>query len=313
MFPPIEPLARGSLRADGLHQIYWETIGISHGTPVVFLHGGPGGGCSTLHRQFFDPALTYVTLFDQRGCNRSTPLGETRENTTQHLIEDIERLRKHLNIERWIVFGGSWGATLALAYGQAHPERCLGFVLRGVFLGSRAEIDWFTHGMGHFFPREEEAWLHALPASERDTPLASYLRRIMDEDPAIHLPAAQAWAQYEAACATLLQRSTSGQMSGQSSFCLARLEAHYMAHDCFLEPEQLLKNIHRIAHLPAKIVQGRYDIICPPRNAYRLAAAWPAARLSIIEAAGHSAHESGIESALVFAMKQLQSELAPSA
>jgi proline iminopeptidase len=310
MFPPIEPLARGSLRAGALHQVYWETIGNPRGTPVVFLHGGPGGGCSALHRQFFDPATCYVTLFDQRGCGRSTPLGGITENTTQHLIEDIERLRKQLNIERWIVFGGSWGATLALAYGQAHPERCLGFVLRGVFLGTRAEIEWFVHGMSQFFPREHEAWIQALPPAERATPLASYQRRLMSDDATTHLPAARAWGRYEASCATLVQRAQTGEGNAQFAYCLARLEAHFMAHDCFLEPGQLLENVHRIGHLPAKIVQGRYDVICPPKNAYALAAKWPAARLSIIDAAGHSAHEGGIETALVFAMKQMQSEVA---
>ena len=308
MFPPLAPNQTGMLHVSARHDIYWETIGNPLATPVLFLHGGPGGGCTARHRQFFDPAKTYVTLFDQRGCGRSTPLGEVNENTTQDLIDDIESLRKHLRLERWLVFGGSWGSTLALAYGQAYPERCLGFVLRGIFLGTQAEIDWFLHGMGSFFPAEAKAWREHLPEGERSTPLASYLRRMLDEDPTIHLSATRAWARYEAACATLVPRQESAAGDGLSGFSIARLEAHYMAQACFLKPNQLLDNMHRIRSLPATIVQGRYDVICPPHTAFVLAQNWPRAKLHIIERAGHSAHDPGIEDALVMATQQLVTE-----
>ncbi len=292
-----------------LHDVYWETIGNPLAIPILFLHGGPGGGCTARHRQFFDSTKTYVTLFDQRGCGRSTPLGEVNENTTQDLIDDIERLRKHLRIERWVVFGGSWGSTLALAYGQAHPEHCLGFVLRGIFLGTRAEIDWFLHGMGSFFPAEAKAWREHLPESERASLLASYLKRMLHDDPAIHLSATRAWATYESACATLMPRNEIASGDGYGGFALARLEAHYMAQDCFLSPNQLLDNMHRLHALPATIVQGRYDVICPPHTAFALAQHWPRAKLHTIERAGHSAHEVGIEAALVGATEQMVSEL----
>jgi proline iminopeptidase len=310
MFPPIESAQSGMLRVSSLHTVYWETVGDVRATPILFLHGGPGGGCTARHRQFFDSATAYVTLFDQRGCGRSTPLGEVVENTTQDLIEDIERLRKHLRIERWLVFGGSWGSTLALAYGQAHPERCLGFILRGIFLGTKSEIAWFLHGMGGFFPQEHEAWLSALTPEERAAPLRPYLRRMLDDhNPAAQLAATKAWARYEAACASLTRKTTTLHDDAHSGFALARLEAHYMANDCFLEPDQLLTHLHRIEHLPATIIHGRYDVICQPKIAFTLAKKWARAKLHIVEAAGHSAHEPGIENALVASTQQMLSEL----
>ena len=309
MFPAISPSQNGMLRVSALHNIYWETIGNPLATPILFLHGGPGGGCTARHRQFFDPTKAYVTLFDQRGCGRSTPVGEINENTTQDLIEDIERLRKHLRIERWLVFGGSWGSTLALAYGQAHPERCLGFVLRGIFLGGQAEIEWFLHGMGHFFPEAEKEWLSELASDEHAAPLAPFLQRMFHENPATQLAATRAWARYEAACASLVAKP-SGRDDGHSGYALARLEAHYMANAFFLAPDQLLKNMHRIVQLPATIVQGRYDVICPPSTAFALAQKWPRAQLRIIESAGHSAHDQGIEEALVAATRCMLATLA---
>jgi proline iminopeptidase len=309
MFPPIESSQSGMLRVSALHTLYWETVGNTRATPILFLHGGPGGGCTARHRQFFDPTKSHVTLFDQRGCGRSTPLGEVAENTTQDLIEDIEQLRKHLRIERWLVFGGSWGSTLALAYGQAHPERCLGFILRGIFLGTQSEIDWFLRGMGGFFPKEHEAWLSVLTPEERAAPLAPYLKRMLDDNPATQLAATRAWARYEAACATLTRKTTSPQEDAHSGFALARLEAHYMANACFLSPNQLLEHLHRIDHLPATIIQGRYDVICQPKVAFALAEKWSRAKLHIVESAGHSAHEPGIENALVASTQQMLSEI----
>jgi proline iminopeptidase len=310
MFPPIDSTQNGMLRVSALHTVYWERVGDARATPVLFLHGGPGGGCTVRHRQFFDPTKTNVVLFDQRGCGRSTPIGEVEENTTQALIEDIEQLRKHLRIERWLVFGGSWGSTLALAYGQAYPERCLAFILRGIFLGTTGEIDWFLHGMGGFFPEEHEAWLSVLNPEERAAPLLPYLQRMFNENPATQLAATRAWARYEAACATLTRKSTTLQEDAHSGFALARLEAHYMVHECFLSPNQLLDNLHRIGHLPATIIHGRYDVICQPKIAFMLAKKWSRAKLHIVESAGHSAHEIGIENALVASTQQMLAELA---
>jgi proline iminopeptidase len=299
------------LRVSALHTVYWEVCGPRDGIPVVFLHGGPGGGCTARHRQFFDPTRFRVVLFDQRGCGRSTPLGETRENTTPLLVEDIERLRNHLGIERWFVFGGSWGSTLALSYGQAHPSRCLGFVLRGIFLGTGAEIDWFLHGMGRFFPEAEAAFRTFLPEAERADLLAHYGERIDDPDPRVHMPACQAWARYESACASLRPSApdTARSLHDAFSLGLARMESHFMRHACFLEPEQLMRGMPAIQGIPAHIVQGRYDVICPPARAYALAAHWPAAHLKILPDAGHSAHEPSTEAALVEALAALFTHL----
>jgi proline iminopeptidase len=301
MFAPIEPFRSGTLAVDELHTLYWEQCGIAKGIPILFLHGGPGSGCTPRHRQYFDPAIACVTLFDQRGCGRSTPLAETRNNTTEHLIADIERLREHLGIDQWFVFGGSWGCTLGLAYGQAHPHRCLGFVLRGVFLGTAQEIDWFVNGMGRFFPEAHEAFRTFLPEPERQDLLASYLRRLLDPDPAVHQPAATRWARYETACASLLPQPEAVDSPDTRRFerAIATLEAHYMAHACFLAPNQLRTNVARIAHLPCTIVQGRYDVVCPPETAWSLHQAWPGSEWVLVNAAGHSAAEPGIATALV--------------
>ena len=204
LYPEIDPYGTGRLKRDGLHSLYWEQSGNPEGTPVLFLHGGPGAGASPAHRRFFDPAHYRIVIYDQRGAGRSTPLGELRDNTTPHLVADIERLREHLGIERWLVFGGSWGSTLALAYGIAHPERCLGFVLRGIFLCRRSEIDWFLYGLRHLFPEAWRAFSGALPEAERGDLLAGYYRRLIDPDPTVHLPAARAWSTYEGMCSTLL-------------------------------------------------------------------------------------------------------------
>ena len=252
-------------------------------------------------------------LFDQRGAGRSTPGAETRSNTTQHLIRDIETLRRHHSVDRWLVFGGSWGSTLALAYGQAHPERCLGFVLRGVFLGRRAEIDWFLHGMGTFFPEAHRAFLAPIPPEERGTGLlAAYHRRLMDRDPRVHLPAARAWSRYESACSALRPgpADTAAVAGDRAALGLARLEAHYFSNGLFLRDGQLLDELHRIDGLPATIVQGRYDVVCPIATADELARAWPGAEYMPVPEAGHSAMEFGIRSALVAATERMKYRLA---
>ena len=306
LFPPAEVRLSGYLTVEAPHRLYWEQVGNPEGIPVVFLHGGPGSGISEAHRRFFDPKHFNVLLFDQRGTGRSTPLAELAGNTTQALVADIEKFREMLGVERWIVFGGSWGSTLALAYGEAHPERCLGFVLRGIFLGSDAEIDWFMHGMGKFFPDAARRFEQFLPESERSNLLQAYYHRLIDTDPAIHLPAAETWAGYERACSTLFPLPSVIHDSPSRALSLARLEAHYFVNRIFLDPDHLLDRIDRITHLPAMIVHGRYDVICPIKTAVTLSAAWPGAALHIVTDAGHSAMEPGIAAGLVAALDRLR-------
>ena len=301
LYPVIEPLETGTLALDAPHVMYWEVCGNPAGRPALFLHGGPGAGLAPDHRRFFDPAHYRIVLFDQRGAGRSTPLGELQDNTTQHLIADIETLREELAIDRWLVFGGSWGSTLALAYAQSHPERVSALVLRGIFLARAHETDWFMTGMGRFFPEHHRRFLDALPEAERGDPLANYYRRIADPDPEVHKPAARAWSVYEGACATLLPSPETVAAFAEPTMALglARLESHYFMHGCFLEDGQLLRDLARIRHLPAAIVQGRYDVICPLATAQELADAWPEATFEIVPDAGHSAMEPGIKRALV--------------
>ena len=308
IFPPLEPYVSGRLDVGDGHDLYWEVSGNPAGPVVVFVHGGPGAGTAPAYRRFFDPATWRIVLFDQRGCGRSRPNSSIIANTTGHLVADMEALRRHLGVERWLLFGGSWGSTLALAYGEAHPRHCLGFVLRGVFLCRPAEIDWFLFGMGHFFPEARRRFLGFLPALERGDPLAAYVRRLNDPDPKLHMPAAAVWCGYEEACARLLPRNDEGgdALDGPGILAMARIEAHYMVHDGFLTPNQLLADLPAIAHLPVTIVQGRYDVICPPATAAELAQAWPGARLRMIADAGHSAMESGIRAALVEAVEEMK-------
>jgi len=303
LFPPIAASRHGMLAVDDIHTIYWEEIGNPAGIPVIFLHGGPGAGLSPAHRRFFDPQRYRVILFDQRGAGKSTPLGECRNNTTQLLIGDIERLRAQFGIEQWLVFGGSWGSTLALAYGQAHPERCLGFVLRGIFLCTQAEIDWFLHGAQWFHPEVYDAFVAPIPVEERGDLLQAYVRRIMSDDPAVHWPAVRAWSEFEGRRVFLLPQPDEAP-SDTLDLGVGRLESHYMANLGFFDDNQLLRDVGRIAHLPVTIVQGRYDVICPPVSAWRLQQAWPGAVLKMIPDAGHGAMETGIARALVAATEQ---------
>ncbi len=303
LYPPIEPFRSGRLPVDSMHTLYWEECGNPNGVPVLFLHGGPGAGLSPKHRQFFDPAHYRIVLFDQRGAGQSTPLGEFRANTTQLLLADIETLRTLLGIERWLVFGGSWGSTLALAYGQAHPERCTGFVLRGIFLCTPAEIDWFMNGIKWFFPEEHARFVAAIAPNERGDLLGAYAKRLFSDDPASNASAARTWSRYEGACLHLLPHPEVEQQFASEAVGLGvgRLEAHYFLHQAFLGEDQLIRNVYRIAHLPAVIIQGRYDVVCPPASAFRLKEAWPSAAFHIIADAGHAAFEPGIAAALVAA------------
>lgn len=305
LFPPIQPIRHGMLAVDELHTIYWEEVGNPDGIPVLFLHGGPGAGLSPQHRRFFDPSAYRVILFDQRGAGKSTPLGEWRNNTTQLLIDDIERLRQMFGIQQWLVFGGSWGSTLALAYGQAHPERCLGFVLRGIFLCTKAEVDWFINGVKWFYPELYEEFVAPIPQEERGDLLQAYTRRLLCDDPDRYWPAARAWSRFEGRRVFLLPQPEEAS-SDALDLGVGRLESHYMLHGAFLDEDQLVRDIGRIAHLPATIVQGRYDVICPPLSAWRLHQAWPGAKLHMIPDGGHGALETGIARALVTATEQFK-------
>jgi proline iminopeptidase len=308
LFPEIGPFENGYLPLSASHVMYWEQVGNPRGRPVLFLHGGPGAGAGSVHRRFFDPDFWRIVIFDQRGAGRSRPLGSLEDNTTPDLIADIEVLRRHLGVERWLLFGGSWGSTLALAYAQAHPERVLGCVLRGVFLGRRQEVDWFLHGMAAIFPEVHANFVSFLPPDERHDILGSYLRRLTHPDASVHLPAARAWSIYEGSCSTLLPSpdTVTSFAQDRTALGLARIEAHYFAHELFLQPGGLLGNMDRINHIPAEIVQGRYDMICPACSAFDLAAAWGAARLTVVPDAGHSALEPGIWRALVAAVERFR-------
>jgi proline iminopeptidase len=311
LYPEIEPYASGLLGLDAIHAMYWETAGNAAGLPVVFLHGGPGSGSSPKHRRFFDPAAYRIVVYDQRGAGRSTPLGELRDNTTPLLIDDLERLRLHLGIERWVVFGGSWGSTLAIAYAETHPDRVLGLVLRGIFLCRRSEIDWFLYGLRSVFPEAWDRFAAFLPPDERGDLLAGYYRRLTDPDPTVHMPAARSWSVYEGSCSTLLpSRETVDHFAGDVvALGLARMEAHYFSHSIFLPEDALLANARRLRSIPGVIVQGRYDMVCPIVSAHDLVAAWPEVDYRVVADAGHSAWEPGICAELVAACERIKTRL----
>src|SRR5579863_5581708 len=306
LFPPIEPYRTGRLRLDSRHTMYWEESGNPQGPAVLFLHGGPGAGATPVHRRFFDPAHWRIVIFDQRGGGRSTPLGAIEDNSPDHLVADIEKLRQELGIARWVVFGGSWGSTLALHYAETHPEHVAGLILRGVFLCRPAEIEWFLYGMRAIFPEAWRAFAGFLPEAERGDLLGGYYRRLIDPDPGIHLPAARAWSVYEGACSTLLPNPETVAAFGEARLALglARIEAHFFTWHLFSPERDLVAQIGRIRHLPAAIVQGRYDMVCPIRSADTLARAWPEAEYIIVRDAGHSAMEPGIREQLVLASER---------
>jgi len=305
LYPEIEPYAQHRLKVDDLHELHIEECGNPNGLPVVFLHGGPGAGVSPYHRRFFDPARYRIVLFDQRGAGRSTPHAELRDNTTWHLVSDIEAIREHFGIERWVVFGGSWGSTLGLAYAQKHPERVLGLVLRGIFLGRDYELRWFNErdgGAQWIFPERWERYLAYIPEDERDNMVEAYWRRLDSDDEAVRFAAAMAWGNWEGGSTTLIHDPDEpGNFEDpQAAISVARAEAHYFRHGIFLEPDQLLRDVERIRHVPAAIVHGRYDIICPVKSACDLAKAWPEAHFDIV-LAGHSAADPAIVDKLVSA------------
>jgi proline iminopeptidase len=308
LFSEIKPYASGMLALDSTHSMYWEQSGNSEGAAAVFLHGGPGAGCVPNHRRFFDPSHYRIILFDQRGAGRSTPYAEIKDNTTPHLIADMEKLREHLGVEKWLVFGGSWGSTLALAYAEAHPKRCTGLILRGVFLCRRSEIKWFLYDLRNIFPEPWREFSGFIPERERNDLLAAYYRRLTNPDPAIHMPAARAWGRYEGSCSTLLPSpGTVAYFSADSvSLSLARIEAHYFTHDIFLPENSLLDNAHKLKEIPTVIVQGRYDAVCPIVTADDLVQKLPDTDYRIIADAGHSAWEPGTSVALVEATERFK-------
>jgi proline iminopeptidase len=308
LYPDISPYHTGDLPLDDLHSMYFEESGNPEGVPVVFLHGGPGAGANSAHRRFFDPKHYRIIIFDQRGSGRSKPLGETRANTTPLLIEDMERLRRHLGIDSWFLFGGSWGSTLAIAYAEFHPGRVLGLALRGIFLCRKSEIDWFLYGLRELAPEAWRVFSGYIPEAERHDLLGAYHRRLMHTDPGVHMPAARTWSVYEGSCSTLLPSPETVQaFSGDTlALGLARMEAHYFASNIFLPENFLLENVGRIRKIPAFIVQGRYDLVCPIRSADDLARAWPEALYQVIPDAGHSAMEPGTRAALVEGMDRFR-------
>jgi len=308
LHPMVEPFDQRMLEVGDSHRLYVEQCGNPDGRPVVVLHGGPGGGCSPAMRRYFDPARWRVVLFDQRGCGRSRPHASVEANTTWHLVADIECIREALGIERWVVFGGSWGATLALLYAQTHPERACHLVLRGVFLMTQAELDWFYRGgAGLFWPEQWERFLAPIPAEERDDPIAAYHRRLFGSDEAEAARCAQSWVRWENALAAF-EGGSGGESPPDYARAFARLENHYFRHAGFLDrDEQILQDLPRIAEIPTTIVQGRYDMICPPASAVRLARGLPRADLRMIPSAGHALSEPGISAELLRCMDRLAS------
>jgi len=302
LYPPIEPYATGTLDTGDGHQVYYERVGTPGAKPAVFLHGGPGGGCSPDHRRLFDPALYDVMLFDQRGCGRSAPHAALNANTTWHLVADIERLRAIAGVDQWLVFGGSWGSTLALAYAQTHPARVSELVLRGIYTCTKPELDWFYQfGVSQMFPDKWERFVALIPEDERGDMLGAYHRRLTGDDLELQVAAARAWSLYEGETVTLLPdpRLTEQHDDGHYALAFARIETHYFVNACWLEPEQLLRNASRLAGVPGTIVHGRYDMPCPAHYAWALHKKLPHMDFHLVEGAGHAYSEPGILSRLV--------------
>ena len=306
LYPAIDPFDQRMLDVGDGHKIHVEQCGNPAGIPVVMLHGGPGGGCSPAMRRYFDPEAYRIILFDQRGCGRSRPHASVAANTTWHLVADIERIREALGIDRWIVFGGSWGATLALVYGQEHPEWTAALVLRGVFLMTQPELDWFYGGgAGKFWPDLWDHFAGMIPEDEQDDLIAAYHRRLFSGDLMMETRFARAWASWENALASIENEGALGESPADYARAFARLENHYFTNSGFLGDKQILDRMDRISDIPGIIVQGRYDMICPPTSAYQLSKIWPKGRLKMVGKAGHALSEPGISAELVRSMDML--------
>jgi proline iminopeptidase len=302
LYPEIEPYDHGMLDVGDGHRVYWELCGNPNGKPVVFLHGGPGGGCSPTQRRFFNPDKYRILLFDQRGCGRSTPYANLEANTTWHLVADIERLREMIGVEQWMVFGGSWGSTLALAYSETHPERVSEIVLRGIFTLRRAELLWYyQEGASWIFPDKWEGFLAPIPVEERGDLMAAYRKRLTHSDPAVQQEAARAWSFWEGETITLLHNQEYSDQFGEGHYALAfaRIENHYFVNEGFFEEGQLIRNAHRLKAIPGVIIQGRYDVATPAKTAWDLHKAWPEANFIMVPDAGHAATEPGITHHLI--------------
>jgi len=312
LYPEIEPFNNWHLEVDGRHRLYVEECGSRRGIPVLFLHGGPGAGCEPYHRRFFDPERYHIILFDQRSAGRSTPHADLTDNTTWHLVEDMEKLRRRLEIDRWLLFGGSWGSTLALAYAQTYPERVTGLILRGIFLCRRKEIHWFyQEGASRIFPDYWQDFLKPVPPGERGDLVRAYHRLLTGSDELRRMAAAKAWSVWEGRTATLHHDLAVEEHFAQPrvALAMARIECHYFVNNAFLQPDELLENAPRLKGIPGVIVHGRYDMICPLENAWELHRRWPESELHVVPDAGHSAAEVGIRAALVEATDRFAGEL----
>lgn len=308
LFPDIKPFRTHLLKVDPIHTLYVEQSGNPQGIPVLFVHGGPGGGCSKHDRSFFDPEKYHIILFDQRGSGRSTPHAELTNNTTQHLLEDMEKIRKELGVDRWVLFGGSWGSTLSLLYAQRHPEFVLGLILRGIFLCRQRDLNWFYQGgAAHLFPDYWEDFLHPIPEDERHDMISAYHRRLTGSNELAKMGAAKAWSVWEGLCSTLrpCHEVADDFADPHKALSLARIEAHYFVNGVFVEENQIIRDVAKLEGIPGIIVHGRYDVVCPLDNAHTLHRAWPGSELQIIRDAGHASREPGIVDALVRATRDM--------
>lgn len=313
LFDPLKPFVTHHLQVDDTHALYVEECGNPGGLPVVFLHGGPGAGCAPYHRQFFDPEVYRIVLFDQRGCGKSTPHASLKNNTTWDLVADLEQIRQFLKIEQWVVFGGSWGSTLALLYAETHPQSVSGIIVRGIFLARDKDVQWFyQEGTNRLFPDYWEKFIQPIPESDRGHMIEAYHKQLTGDDEVKKLRAAKAWSIWEGMTATLQADDAviNSFSNSHSALSIARIECHYFMNQCWLTENQILQDIEKIRHIPAFIVHGRYDVICPVEQAWELASVWPEADLSIIADAGHAVVEAGITQALLRATQQMGEKLA---
>jgi proline iminopeptidase len=313
---PFAPLTSEHLAVGDDHEIYVESVGHGDGIPAVYLHGGPGSGCQPDHRRLFDPERFHAILFDQRGAGRSRPKGKREANTLRHLLADLEMIRKKFGFERWLIVGGSWGATLALAYAQAYPQRVTGIVLRATFLGTRAELESaFLDVLPRFYPALSDDFLSVLPPEQRSDPLDAYWRRILDPDPAMHSPAARAWHDTEHILSvhapSRIRLDLAGSNSSNALPATPSMEAHYFTQDCFMAPNQLVNEAGKLAGIPGILVQGRYDLLCPPATSHVLAAQWPGSEVRMVEGAGHILYDPGVRDAVMRAIADLASKIDP--